>query len=113
MTLSSRFRKTLGISALGAAALCTLTCQADAGPYVQTNLVSDLPGLATITDTDLKNPWGISHSSTSPFWTSNQGTSTATLYAVTGQTNVTKTNINPPANDVKIPLQVVLDPQAK
>src|SRR5205814_9194737 len=51
---------------------------------------------------DLVNPWGISHSSTSPFWTSNQGTSTATLYAVTGQTNVTKTNINPPAGDVQI-----------
>src|SRR3954451_23899784 len=63
----------------------------------------DIMGLAKITDPDLVNPWGISHSNTSPFWTSNQGTSTATLYAVTGQTNVTKTNINPPANDVKIP----------
>ena len=38
---------------------------------------------------------GVSHSLTSPLWTSNQATNSATLYAVTGSTNVTKTNINP------------------
>ena len=65
--------------------------------------MSDIAGLAKITDADLVNPWGISHSSTSPFWTSNQGTSTTTLYAVTGQTNVSKTNINPPTGNVLIP----------
>ena len=58
--------------------------------YVQTNLVSDVPGLAIITDSLLVNPWGISRSPTSPFWTSNQGTNTSTLYAVTGSTNVSK-----------------------
>src|SRR5437763_13795131 len=66
-----------------------------ADPFIQTNLVSDVPGLATITDPLLVNPWGLSHSPTSPFWTSNQGTNTATLYAVTGSTNVSKVNINP------------------
>ena len=76
---------------------------AAAGPYNQTNLVSDIPGLATITDPELVNPWGVAHSATSPFWTSNQGSNTATLYAVTGSTNVTKTIINPPAGDVLIP----------
>ena len=35
--------------------------------YLQTNLVSDLPGLAQSQDTNLVNPWGISFSSTSPF----------------------------------------------
>jgi hypothetical protein len=35
--------------------------------YAQTNLVSDIQGLATITDPLLVNPWGISHSATSPF----------------------------------------------
>jgi uncharacterized protein (TIGR03118 family) len=74
-----------------------------AGPYVQTNLVSDLPGLATITDPSLINPWGISHTSTSPFWVSNQGSGTTTLYAVTGSTSVTKTVINPPSGFVAIP----------
>ncbi len=59
--------------------------------------------MATITDPELVNPWGVAHSATSPFWTSNQGSNTATLYAVTGSTNVTKTIINPPAGDVLIP----------
>ena len=61
---------------------------ATAADYVQTNLVSSVPGLATITDPLLVNPWGVSRSPTSPFWTSNQGTNTSTLYAVTGGTNV-------------------------
>ena len=37
---------------------------AEAGPYVQTNLVSDIPGLATLTEPKLVNPWGVSHSGT-------------------------------------------------
>jgi len=41
-----------------------------AAPYVQTDLVSDIPGLATITEPTLVNPWGISHTTTSPFWIS-------------------------------------------
>jgi uncharacterized protein (TIGR03118 family) len=58
--------------------------------YIQTDLVSNIPGLATITDPLLVNPWGMSRSPTSPFWTSNQGTNSATLYAVTGSTNVSR-----------------------
>lgn len=72
--------------------------------YIQTNLVSSVDDLATITDPLLVNPWGMSRSpTTSPFWTSNQGTNTTTLYAVTGGTNVSKTVINPPAGFVAIP----------
>jgi len=48
--------------------------------FTQTNLVSDVPGLAPVTDANLKNPWGMSASATSPFWVSNQVTGTATLY---------------------------------
>ena len=58
--------------------------------YAQTNLVSNVPGLATITDPLLVNPWGCREPGTSPFWTSNQGTNTSTLYAVTGSTNVSQ-----------------------
>ena len=54
-----------------------------ASPFAQSNLVSDVPGLAQITDPGLKNPWGMSFSPTSPFWISNQGTNTSTLYRVT------------------------------
>jgi|GEM_PF-3469757 len=66
-----------GIVALG------LGSQTQQSPFVQTNLVSNVPGLAEITDPNLKNPWGVSESPTSPFWVSNQGTSTSTLYTVT------------------------------
>jgi uncharacterized protein (TIGR03118 family) len=52
--------------------------------FVQTNLVSDIPGLAATTDPDLKNPWGISFSPTSPFWVSDQVTGLATLYNGSG-----------------------------
>ena len=38
--------------------------------FTQTNLVSDLPGLAKTTDPDLVNPWGVSFSNASPFWVS-------------------------------------------
>jgi uncharacterized protein (TIGR03118 family) len=48
--------------------------------YRQTNLVSDIPGAATFQDPLLINPWGISMTSASPFWTANNGTSTTNLY---------------------------------
>ncbi len=51
--------------------------------YVQTNLVSNLPGIAQLQDTNLVNPWGISFSGTSPFWISDNGSGLSTLYAVT------------------------------
>lgn len=86
----------LGVLSLGA-------LRADSPDFVQTNLVSDISGLATITDSELINPWGVSHSPTSPFWVSNQGMNTATLYAVTHATNVSKVIINPPAGFVLIP----------
>jgi uncharacterized protein (TIGR03118 family) len=71
--------------------------------YIQTNLVSDIPGLATIPDPSLVNPWGSSHSATSPFWISNQGTNTSTLYAVTGSLNTTGS-----LNVIKNPLTVAI-----
>jgi hypothetical protein len=48
-------------------------------PFVQTDLVSDIPGLATITEPTLKNSWGSSHSVGSPFWISDQATRFANL----------------------------------
>jgi uncharacterized protein (TIGR03118 family) len=61
-----------------------------ADPILQTNLVSNQSGVAKITDAALVNPWGISSSPTSPFWVSNNGIGTATLYSVTGTDNPTK-----------------------
>ena len=52
----------------------------EGGAYQVTNLVSDLPGVAAVTDPDLVNPWGISFSPTGPFWLSDNGTGLSTLY---------------------------------
>src|SRR5215813_1987067 len=94
----------LAIGALTLSALQTQGAEQTQGAdLTQTNLVSDIPGLAKITDPQLVNPWGVSHSPTSPFWISNQGKNTATLYNVTDETTVTKNNINPPTGFVAIP----------
>jgi uncharacterized protein (TIGR03118 family) len=103
MNKSALFKKSLVTATIILSTLYAGAWRAEASPYVQTDLVSDIPGLATITDPELVNPWGVAFSATSPFWTSNQGTSTATLYAVTGNTSVTKTIINPPSGFVAIP----------
>jgi uncharacterized protein (TIGR03118 family) len=47
--------------------------------YRQTNLISDVPGLAPIEDPLLVNPWGVTVRGTSPFWIVNNGTSTTQL----------------------------------
>jgi uncharacterized protein (TIGR03118 family) len=48
--------------------------------YVQTNLVSNVPNQAILTDPSLIDPWGISFSPTSPAWIANAGAGVATLY---------------------------------
>ena len=52
--------------------------------YKQTNLVSDIPGMAAATDPNLVNPWGMSRSSGSPWWISDNGPGLTTLYTGTG-----------------------------
>jgi uncharacterized protein (TIGR03118 family) len=47
--------------------------------YRQTNLLSDVPGLAPVLDPLLVNPWGITLTASSPFWVTNNGTSTTQL----------------------------------
>jgi len=54
---------------------------APSGTYEQRNLVSDIPGVARITDPNLKNPWGLAARPDSPMWVANNGTDTATLYS--------------------------------
>src|SRR5215472_3427118 len=82
------------VTSLVIGALTLSALQTQGADFTQTNLVSDIPKLAKITDPQLKNPWGVSHGPTSPFWISNQVKNTATLYAVTDKTDVTKVNIN-------------------
>jgi uncharacterized protein (TIGR03118 family) len=52
--------------------------------YQQTNLVSDIMGMAPTHDPNLKNPWGLTRSSGSPWWVANNNSGTSTLYDGTG-----------------------------
>ena len=71
--------------------------------FIQHNLVSDLPGLADHTDTNLVNPWGISFSATSPFWISDNGTGLSTLYNGSGAPISLIVMIPPPAGGRRPP----------
>ncbi len=66
--------------------------------FMQTNLVSDISGRAQFTDPDLKNPWGLTHSSTSPWWVNDNGTGLSTLYNGSGMKQGLKVTIPPPRN---------------
>ena len=59
--------------------------QIPATKYKQHNLVSDVAGLADQTDPNLINPWGLALNPSGPFWISNNGTGTSTLYDGSGQ----------------------------
>ncbi len=59
----------------------------NAGTVLQTNLVSDLPGVAAVTDPNLVNAWGISEGAATPFWISDNGSGLSTLYQVPGASN--------------------------
>ena len=69
----------------------TTAVGAGVNSYLPTILTSDgvvFPTAPNI-DPNLKNPWGFAFSTTSPFWTGNQGTGTSTLYAAGGVPNNT------------------------
>src|SRR5579859_4085001 len=72
------------------------------GNVLQTNLVSDLPGVAAVTDPNLVNPWGIAESSSSPFWISDNNAGVSTLYSVPGANN-TPVSINSLVVSIPVP----------
>src|SRR5919109_5526557 len=53
---------------------------AERNSYTVTPLVSDQPGVAPNTDANLKNAWGLTSSTTSPWWVADNATSKSTLY---------------------------------
>jgi uncharacterized protein (TIGR03118 family) len=79
-----RLRNVLALGLVAALAILAPVASAAASQpgnaYHQTNLVSDLPGTAQLTDSDVVNPWGLAFSPTSPAWVANNGTGKATLY---------------------------------
>ena len=78
------FRYTLQLLAL--AALFARLDGLAAGPfYKQTNLVSDLPGVARVTDSHLIAAWGAAHSATSGWWVTSPLGGVAAVYDGNGQ----------------------------
>jgi uncharacterized protein (TIGR03118 family) len=63
--------------------------------YKQTNLVSDITGMAPTIDPNLKNPWGLTRSSGSPWWVANNNSGTSTLYDGKGNPFPPKQNGGP------------------
>jgi uncharacterized protein (TIGR03118 family) len=70
--------------------------------YTQTNLVSNRASLAPTVDSNLVNPWGLSRSSRSPWWVSDNGTGLATLYNGTGVVQSLVVTIPPGSTDSKM-----------
>jgi len=106
----NRTSKTIGMLAalttIGAALVSLQPAQADdnglaARSFVQTNLVSDVPGLAKVTDPNLKNPWGTSTAPGLPIWISDNNAGAATLYDGAG--NPISLQAKTPVNAVAIP----------
>ena len=79
------------VACLGARAQDTTT-----NSYTQTNLVSDIAGAAH-TDTHLKNPWGLSRTTGSYWWASDNATGVSTLYDGSGNVQTLVVTI-PPAS---------------
>lgn len=61
--------------------------------YIQKNLISDTVGMAPVVDPNLKNPWGLTRSSTSPWWINNNATGTSSLYGVDSTGTAVPVNI--------------------
>jgi uncharacterized protein (TIGR03118 family) len=86
--LAIRPRSRLGIVLAGLSALALVL----AGPaaahgggkgadvYKKRNLVSDIDGVARITDPNLVNPWGLAFGPATPAWVADNGTDVSTLY---------------------------------
>jgi len=62
--------------------MLSVTSALIAGPvgFIQTNLASDVPGLAQSTDPDLVNAWGMAASNASPVWIGANGSGLSVLY---------------------------------
>jgi uncharacterized protein (TIGR03118 family) len=81
MQFASKFFRYLSVFAL---ALFLIPAVTEAQHYKQTNLVSDIIGMAPTFDPNLRNPWGITRSSGSPWWVGNNNSGTSSLYDGSG-----------------------------
>ena len=65
--------------------LTALTSTTASAQYKRTDLVSNQPAVAPVTDQNLVNAWGLVALGPSPWWTSDNGTGDSSLYNAMGQ----------------------------
>ncbi len=76
-----------------------INAMAQTNSYQQTNLVSDMAGVANNTDPDLLNPWGISFAPGGPFWIADNKSGFSTIYDANGVTALSPVTIPVPPGD--------------
>ncbi|MBA2559149.1 MAG: TIGR03118 family protein [Propionibacteriales bacterium] len=88
----------------------TVGAHPDMRAFHQVNLVSDIKGMAKLTDPDVKNPWGIAFGPDTPLWVANQFNPDSAVPNPTPQDLVTEITVYSGANGsgpiTKIPLEV-------
>src|SRR6266853_6737738 len=97
---SQKLSKASAMFALTFTAILALSTFGAAQQYQQTNLVSDIQGLAPTLDGHLVNPWGLIASSTSPWWVSDNNGGVSTLDDGQGVKQGLVANIPSPVNGV-------------
>jgi len=70
--------------ALPLLALALLSLPTMAQTYSATILTSDIANISDNTDANLDNPWGLTASSSGPWWVSDNGTGLSTIYNASG-----------------------------
>ncbi len=80
--------------------------------YRQLNLVSDIPGMAVVTDPLLLNPWGVAVGPTGIIWVNDNGSGVATTYDRNGDPFGIVVTIPPPAGGAppSTPTGIVFNP---
>jgi uncharacterized protein (TIGR03118 family) len=82
------FRFALAALAAGLVAAFVFAGAAPAAPpgttYTVTRLVSNVPGVAPVTDPNVQNAWGLTRSATSPWWIADNGSDMTSLYTGAG-----------------------------
>ena len=80
MKLNNRLLALTGCLALVIATAGQARAKHMGGDYAQTNLISDIAGLAQVTDPNLLNPWGLAFLPGSPFWINENNAGFSALY---------------------------------
>jgi len=107
-----RIFRIVGIAAIAGALLLNTRASGVSGGYVETDLVvnQEVGNVPTLTDKNgivhvakffdpnLVNPWGVSEGPQSPFWVSDNGNGTASLYNTAGQPQTLVVAIPTPAD---------------